>query len=126
MQSLLTVSFVLVGLCNANPLIQTYLGQLVFRESTDNTTEPQLFNVCPGDTGYRPYRPRFAWKRKGLYRLEFPDLLDGVAISLDRACDEYRFTTGINPKSSGSSGPLAYGGPELTDALDQLFGFITS
>src|SRR3989344_5306225 len=126
MKSLEYASIVLVGLCNADPLLQTLLGTLVFRQGEDAQLEPQLIYVqLDGKDGLpsNPYKPRFDWKMKGRYGLSFPTFArgHGVAINLDKDKGRYHFVTGINHGDSGSSGPLSNGGPELVDVLDQLF-----
>ena len=115
-------SIVLVGLCNEDVYLQDLLGTIVFRENEENKLEPQLVNHFDGKEGGSPHKAELKWKSKGAYGLCFPSFAGGhgVMITLDRDQNKYWFITG-SVKDSGSSGPLSNGGPELTNALDQLY-----
>lgn len=117
-------TIVLVGLCNEEPLLQTLIGTIVFRKNDKGEFEPQLINIRTGTeegTNSNPFKPVFQTKQKGMYTLTFPG--DDVRISLDRQKNEYTFLTGLNAHDSGTCGPLSNGGQELTDVLDEVFGF---
>lgn len=120
-------TIVLVGLCNENRFLQTLIGTIVFRKNDVGQMEPQLIDITIGEdegTPKNPFKPKFNWKMKGKYGLSFPiGRGHGVMISLDSEKGEYHFITGINYGDSGSGGPISHGGPELADALDELFKF---
>ena len=120
-------TIVLVGCCNGDPRLQTYIGTIVFREDGSGNMEPRLINITVGEdvgTPQNPFVPTFVWKRKGGYGVSFPVARGhGIMITLDADKHEYRFTTGISHGDSGSSGPITHGGPELVVALNELFGF---
>lgn len=118
---------VLVGHCNNDPQLQELIGTIVFRKNEESgQLEPRLiyhFSQEEPGTAKNPLKPNIQWKNRGEYGLSFPDFAggDGVMIMLNKSEGKYRFITGINPKDSGSSGPLSNGGPELTEVLDELF-----
>jgi hypothetical protein len=120
-----SATIVLVGLCNEEPLLQTLIGTIVFREGDGSQLEPRLINVQIGEdegTPKNPFKPDFKWKKKGQYGFSFPvGSGHGVMIMLDAEKQKYDFTTGINHGDSGSSGPISHGGPELASVLDTLF-----
>ncbi len=113
-------TIVLVGLCNGDSFLQTFIGTVVFRKDSSGKLEPQLINVQVGDDGTpkNPFKPDFKWKKKAQYGFSFGR---EVMITLDAEKKKYDFMTGINHGDSGSSGPLSNGGPELLIALDTLF-----
>lgn len=119
---------VLVGLCNEDLLLQELIGTIVFREDGSGKMEPQLISVQIGEdegTPRNPFKPTFAWKMKGQYGFSYPVARgDGVMINLDAVKGKYSFSTGLGRGSSGSSGPISNGGPELAAALDKLFEFV--
>ncbi len=118
-------TIVLVGLCNEEPLFQTLIGTVVFRESDNGQYEPRLIDIKIGeDEGKQKnqLKKNFQWKMKGNYGLSFPvGRGHGVMITLDCDKKKYHFTTGINHGDSGSSGSISHGGPELVAALDTIF-----
>lgn len=121
-----STSIVLVGHCNEDPRLQELIGTIVFRKEQGTELQPRLIYHFSGEergSGKDPYPPTFEWKKKGDYGLCFPEFAgrNGVMILLNRSRSKYWFTTGTNPRDSGSSGPLSNGGPELTHALDELF-----
>lgn len=127
--SLESTSIVLVGLCNEEIRLQSLLGMVVFYGGVDQKLEPRLIDVFsrPGEYGSsrKPFKPTFQWMERGRYGLCFPDVAKGhgLMINLDKPNGKYSFITGINSRDSGSSGPLSNGGPELVDALDELFNY---
>ncbi len=121
-----TTSIVLVGLCNEEIRLQSLLGIILFRKGEGDKLEPCLFDPLSGEesgSAKTPFKPSFSWKKKGQYGLCFPDVArgHGVMLNLNKEQGKYCFLTGINGRDSGSSGPLSNGGPELVDALDELF-----
>jgi len=110
---------VLVGLCNEEPLLQDYIGTIVFRKNYGGEFEPQLINIRIGEekgTNSNPFKPKWQWKKKGSYGLSFGD----VFLKLDADNSKYFFSTGTY-YDSGSSGPISNGGLELIMMLDALF-----
>ena len=123
-----SATVVLVGLCNEEPLLQSLIGIIVFRNDDSGQLQPNLIDLLSGEevgSAKNPFKPTFLAKRKGEYMFSFPDVGQGhgVMIRLYRTEGKYDFVTGINSRDSGSSGPLSNGGPELADALDEIFGF---
>lgn len=119
-------SIVVVGLCNEEIRLQTLIGVIVFREGQEGKLEPCLISPSKGEdegSGSNPFRPEIQSSSKGKYSLCFPREAGGhgVILFLDKEKGKYRFMTGINARDSGSSGPLSNGGPELVEALDELF-----
>jgi hypothetical protein len=70
-----------------------------------------------------PHEIIFTTKKKGYYAIRIPDWMGitGLEIDLDAAKNEFTFVTGLNLRDSGSSGPLAFGGPEMTEIFDTIY-----
>jgi len=117
-------SIVLVGHCNEEPRLQELIGTIVFREEAGQLV-PKLVDhssqTVKGSNAH-PYSIEMIWKSKGDYRISISESAGGtgVTLTLDKAESKYHFITG-HARDSGSSGPISNGGPELTDALDELF-----
>jgi len=100
----------LVGLCNDNPMLQQYLGCLSKRDF--KTYEMVLNN----------FENRSSVVVNGNHYV-FKDWCYGEGLTIRKESDgTWHFTTGLNCRSSGSSGILANGGPEMEQFYKSLIG----
>jgi hypothetical protein len=114
------ISLVVAGNCNGNSWSQEYLGTLIFKQM-EGVWTPFLRDIL-GDPP-KHLELTFLAKRPGEYMFEAPGWCKnhGLRIRLNSSKQEYRFSTGLHPYDSGSSGSLAFGGAEMVESFDRIY-----
>ena len=119
-RQLKAVNLVVVGSCNGNPWFLENLGTLILIEKDDLYTPYLVHGVR---TRRNPHDIVFSRRERGEYIFEVPDWcgVEGLRISLSTPEGRFWFTTGLHPYDSGSSGPLAFGGVEMTEIFGRIY-----
>lgn len=100
-----TSGAVLVGLCNDDQFIQTYLGEFHLNFKTGR---PVIFQRLY--TGIETCELSDVWD----HHYTFAKWCNGYGLEIRQQSDLlWRFSTGLNGYSGGSSGILINGGPEM-------------
>lgn len=103
----MSASIVLVGLCNDDPLLQTYLGTF----HIDFTTKKPVLSQWL----YNGHENCFVEFYNDTYI--FKSWLGGHGLEIRKRDNVWTFFSGLHSYSSGSSGLLINGGPELEKLL---------
>ena len=111
---MISTTVVLVGICNDNPMLQTYLG--TFCRSI-KTGLPVIFHILSDGIETCPvvvYRDRYTFEKWS----------NGHGLEIVKSDGIWRFYTGIHAYDSGSSGLLINGGNEMERLYRELLGLV--